>query len=60
MSFEPWVTAVDVADHLGVSVSWVNKAVQTGSIPVRRAGKSLRFRLSEVDAWMEAGTYGAA
>lgn len=49
---EPWVRVREVAEHLGVSESWVHKSVQTGSIPVRRAGRSLRFRLSEIDAWL--------
>jgi len=49
---ESWVRVNEVAHHLNVSASWVNKAVQYGDIPVHRVGRNLRFRLSEVDAWM--------
>jgi len=52
-SSEQWVRLPDVAAHLSVSHSWVNKAVQFGLLPVHRVGRSLRFRLSEVDAWIE-------
>ena len=49
---EPWVNVPTVAIHLGVSQSWVSKAVVEESIPVRRVGRSLRFRLSEIDEWL--------
>lgn len=49
---EPWVTAPELAQHLSKSVSWVHKAVAEGTIPVHRAGRGLRFKLSEIDAWM--------
>ena len=53
---EPWVTVREVAEHLHVSTSCMNKAVQTGTLPVHRAGRNLRFRLSEVDAWLLGST----
>lgn len=54
-SSEPLVRVSDVAEHLDVSESWVNKAVQYGRIPVHRVGRNLRFRLSEVDRWIDEG-----
>jgi len=50
---ERWVGIGDVAQHLVVSKSWVNKAVRGTSIPVHRVGRQLRFRLSEIDRWIE-------
>lgn len=55
---EQWVRVPDVARHLDVSVSWVNHAVATGSFPVRRVGRSIRFRISEIDAWVTANGVG--
>ena len=52
---EPWVGVIEVAEHLGVSKSWVNKAVGHKVLPVKRVGRALRFRLSEIDAWIVAG-----
>jgi excisionase family DNA binding protein len=48
---ERWVSAADVAEHLGQPVTWVRKYAPL--IPHVRVGRPYRFRLSEVDAWME-------
>lgn len=50
---EKWVRVRDVADHLGVSASWVNKAATVGTLPVYRVGRNLRFRISEVESWLQ-------
>lgn len=49
---EGWVKVNEVANHLGLSESFVNKAVLSSDIPVHRIGRSLRFRLSEIDSWV--------
>jgi len=49
---EAWVSVDGVAHHLHVSASFINKAVSRGTIPVHRVGRRLRFRLSEIDAWV--------
>lgn len=43
-----------LADYLGVKPSWVYGKVQTRELPHLRAGRYLRFRLSDVLAWMES------
>jgi excisionase family DNA binding protein len=53
MDIEKWVSIRDVADHLCVSRSYVSKAVQKGEVPFHRVGRNLRFRLTEIDAWIE-------
>lgn len=41
------------AEHLGVSVAFLRKAVRKGQVPYARAGsKALRFRREELDRWM--------
>ena len=41
------------AEHLGVSVAFLRKAVRTGQVPYARAGsKALRFRRADLDRWM--------
>ena len=44
-----WATAREVAQHLKVSLSWVHKATRARVLPHHRVGRSLRYRLSEVD-----------
>lgn len=55
---EPFVTTQQVADHLGVSAPWVLRRWQDGELPGYRlgAGRSgaVRFRVSEVEAWIES------
>jgi predicted DNA-binding transcriptional regulator AlpA len=45
-----------LARELGMSVSWVNLQMRVGGLPYRKLGAgrgaSVRFRLSEVEAWM--------
>lgn len=48
---EAWVGTERVAKHLDVSIKTVRRLVQRG-LPHVRVGGQLRFRLSEVDAWL--------
>ena len=55
VEFEPLVRPEDVAEYLGVRVSWVREAARSDpTFPVKRVGRYLRFRLSEIDKWVEA------
>ena len=48
---ERWVDVDKVAAHLSVSRDTVYRWIEKG-LPARRAGRLLRFRLSEIDAWI--------
>ncbi|MEB2344893.1 MAG: helix-turn-helix domain-containing protein [Deltaproteobacteria bacterium] len=52
---ERWVGVDDVAAHLGVGKDSIYRWVENRGLPARKVGRLLRFRLSEVDAWVEAG-----
>jgi excisionase family DNA binding protein len=54
MTTEPWVSVQDVAKHLGVAKDSVYRWIETRSLPARKIGRLWKFRLSEVDAWVEA------
>jgi uncharacterized protein len=51
-SAEPWVSAEDVASHLGVRKESVYRWIDSRGLPVHRLGRLFRFRLSEIDAWV--------
>jgi len=57
---EPWLTKRQLAEHLGVSESWISRRM--ASIPHQRLGKSpqarLRFKASEVDHWLKEAPSG--
>ena len=57
MSAEPekWSNLEDVAAHIGVSKDTIRNWIKKNAIPHHRIGKQYRFRISEVDAWVESG-----
>jgi hypothetical protein len=60
MPFEPYVDINVASAALGVPVSWLyRQSVRPdGDVPVRRFGKYLRFRLSELEAWAQRSSNG--
>ena len=52
---EAWVSVSELAEHLGVSPSWVRKAVRDNLIPVGHCGRTLRFKKSAVDLAIQGG-----
>lgn len=56
-SEEPWVGIAEVAAHLQVSKDTVYRWVDTQGLPGHRVGRLFRFRLSQVDEWVQSRTY---
>lgn len=52
---EKWVNLEDVAEHLSVSKDTVRTWMKEGKLPVYRAGKRYKFKISEVDEWLRKG-----
>ncbi len=55
ISSEPWVTAIDVARHLGVVKDTVYRWRERKGLPAHKIGRLWKFQLSEVDEWVRAG-----
>jgi excisionase family DNA binding protein len=53
---EKWVNLEDIAEYLSVSEDTVRTWIRNGKIPVSRAGKRYKFKISEIDAWVREGT----
>jgi excisionase family DNA binding protein len=53
MSAEPLLSARQVAELLGFSPATIVDWFEAGKLPGFRIGGRLRFRLSEVEAWLE-------
>ena len=47
------LTAAEIAKYLGVPVSTIYKWTHEGFIPHVKLGKLLRFRLADVERWVE-------
>ena len=52
---EKWSSLEEIAEHLGVSKDTIRNWIKKGVIPHRRIGKQFKFKISEVDAWVDSG-----
>lgn len=52
---ERWVSLEDIATHLDVSKDTIRAWIKKGTIPNHKVGRQYKFRISEVDAWVESG-----
>lgn len=52
---ERWVSLEDIAHHLDVSKDTIRAWIKKETIPYHKVGRQYKFRVSEVDAWVESG-----
>jgi len=50
---EGWVGVEEVASHLRVAKESIYRWVESKGFPAHRVGRLLRFKLSEVDKWVQ-------
>ncbi|WP_374614987.1 helix-turn-helix domain-containing protein [Sphingorhabdus sp.] len=55
MEPEPWVTAEQVAHHLGVVKDTVYRWREHRNLPAHRVGRLWKFQISKVDEWVRTG-----
>ncbi|TQE99805.1 MAG: helix-turn-helix domain-containing protein [Spiribacter salinus] len=55
LTTEPWATLQEVAEHLKVSEDTVHRWISSRAMPAHRIGRVWRFKLSQIDAWVESG-----
>ena len=58
MENEKWVSSKETAEHLGVNKDTQQRWINSKSIPCHRVGRLWKFRISEIDDWVQNG--GAA
>jgi excisionase family DNA binding protein len=46
---------IEIAEHLGVSKDTIRNWIKKSVIPYRRIGKQYKFKILEVDAWVDSG-----
>ncbi len=54
MNAEPFVDLETASAFLGVKPTWTYEQVRLGKLPSYKVGKFRRFRLSELEAWMQS------
>ena len=55
---EPWLSADDIAAHLGVTKDTVYTWIAEKAMPAHKVGRLWKFQASEIDEWVRRG--GAA
>jgi len=55
---EAWASVDDVAKHLGIAKDTVYRWIESKGMPAHKVGRLWKFKLSQVDAWVEAGGAG--
>jgi excisionase family DNA binding protein len=53
-----WLSITEICKYLGVSNDTVYKWIDKHGMPAHRMGRLWKFKVSQVDAWIESG--GAA
>ena len=52
---ERWQSLDEISKHLGVSKDTIRIWIKKETIPFHKIGRQYKFRVSEVDAWVERG-----
>ena len=52
---ERWYSIEEISNHLGVSKDTIRSYIKKGTIPFYKVGRQYKFKLSEVDVWVESG-----
>lgn len=52
---ERWLNLEEISKHLGMSKDTVRAWIKKGAIPHYKVGRQYKFKISEVDAWIESG-----
>ena len=50
-----WQSLDEISKHLGVSKDTIRIWIKKETIPFHKIGRQYKFRISEVDAWVESG-----
>lgn len=52
---EHWSGLEEIANHIGVSKDTIRSWIKKEAIPHHKVGRQYKFKISEVDAWVESG-----
>jgi excisionase family DNA binding protein len=52
---EPWLSADDIAAHLGITKDTVYTWIAEKAMPAHKVGRLWKFQASEVDDWVRNG-----
>lgn len=53
---EPWLSADDIADYLGVTKDTIYAWIADKAMPAHKVGRLWKFKTNEVDDWVRRGS----
>ncbi|MBE6745941.1 MAG: helix-turn-helix domain-containing protein [Ruminococcaceae bacterium] len=56
MEIERWISSKEVAEYLGINKDTLQRWITNRSIPCHRVGRLWKFRISEIDNWVQSGS----
>ncbi len=57
---ERWLSLKEISKHIGCSKDTIRNWIKKEAIPYHKLGRLYKFRLSEVDFWIESGASAQA
>lgn len=58
MQNEPWISLDEISAHLGVSKDTIYRWIDRREMPAHKVGRLWKFKVSQVDTWVQAGNAG--
>ena len=52
---ERWLSLEEISKHVGCSKDTIRAWIKKETIPFHKVGRQYKFRLSEINAWIESG-----
>ena len=52
---ERWLSLEEISKHVGCSKDTIRAWIKKYTIPYHKVGRMYKFKISEVDAWIESG-----
>lgn len=52
---ERWLSLEDIANHIGCSKDTIRNWIKKDTIPYHKVGRMYKFKISEVDTWINSG-----
>lgn len=52
---ERWLSLEEIANHIGCSKDTIRAWIKKETIPYHKVGRQFKFKISEVDEWIQSG-----
>ncbi|WP_424768007.1 helix-turn-helix domain-containing protein [Paenibacillus sp. sgz302251] len=52
---ERWLSLEEISKHVGCSKDTIRAWIKKDTIPFHKVGRQYKFRITEVDSWIESG-----